>query len=179
MAVTLHPAQPEDIPRLRDLIERSARALCIKDYTANEVEAALKGAWGVDTTLIQDQTYLMAMLGNQIVGCGGWSFRTTLFGGDAHSDRSDAELDPETDPAKIRAFFVDPDFIGHQVGETLLQGCEDRAHAYGFRKYELMATLTGARFYARHGYVGEKRVKVDLPGNMQIDFIPMEKTAAN
>ena len=168
-------AKLTDIPMLTDLIAKSARSLCRKDYSADQVEAALKGAWAVDTQLIEDQTYFVCEKGGKIVGCGGWSMRTTLFGGDTFDQRDASKLDPGSDPAKIRAFFVDPDFIGHNIGAAILDRCETEAARAGFRAYELMATLTGARFYARHGYVGNGQTSVRLSGGVDVDFIPMSK----
>lgn len=170
-------ADEKDIPVLTDLIAKSARGLCSKDYTPEQVEAALNGAWGVDTQLVKDQTYFAVVHEDKIVGCGGWSLRTTLFGGDAFDQRDANKLDPAMDPAKIRAFFVDPDFVGHNVGVALLEHCESEARKAGFHSYELMATLTGARFYARHGYVGDQQTPVRLACGTVVDFIPMSKTS--
>ena len=168
-------AKHADIPRLKALIRRSAEALCIKDYTREEVEAALQGAWAVDTVLIDDQTYFVCKEGDKIVGCGGWSKRATLFGGNAFESRDPALLDPATDRAKIRAFFVDPDYVGKDVGLSILEHCESEARKAGFKTFELMATLTGARFYRRNGYEGTEQTTVTVFDNIAIDFIPMTK----
>ncbi len=169
----------EDIPILAALIKRSAKALCIKDYSAEEVDAALDGAWAIDTALIDDQTYFVCQTDRQIIGCGGWSKRATLFGGNAYTSRNPAFLDPKVDRAKIRAFFVDPDFVGHDVGLSLLNRCETEALKSNFTRFELMATLTGARFYRRNGYEGDERVAYPVGRQMEIDFIPMTKDATS
>lgn len=171
----LRLASRDDISGLTSLIERSARALCSKDYTDAQIEAALGGAWAVDTNLIDDQTYFVCTIDNTIVGCGGWSKRATLFGGNAYEDRNPTLLDPKTDRAKIRAFFVNPDYVGHDVGQSILTRCEEEAKAAGFTAFELMATLTGARFYRRHGYLGDERNTFPLTEETTIDFIPMIK----
>ena len=150
--------------------------LCNKDYTLNEIEVALRGAWGVDAQLIEDQTYFVCVEGDRIVGCGGWSMRATLFGGDAFGGRDAKALDPKVDNAKIRAFFVDPDYVGRNVGLSILHKCETEALKAGFKGFELMATLTGARFYRRQGYVGDIQTTVKLDEEMTIMFIPMSKT---
>ena len=177
LLMDLRIAQQSDILTLKDLIAKSARALCVKDYSSSQVEAALQGAWAVDTQLIKDQTYFACVADDCIVGCGGWSYRTTLFGGDAFDQRDAHQLDPGKDSAKIRAFFVDPDFVGHNVGLALLAKCEEEAIKAGFKSFELMATLTGARFYRRNGYVGDALETVTLSCGTTLDFIPMKKLA--
>lgn len=173
----IRTAESEEVPTLRNLIAKSARGLCQKDYSPEQIEAALQGAWAVDTQLIEDKTYFVCLHEGQIIGCGGWSYRTTLFGGDAFEQRDANFLDPAKDNAKIRAFFVDPDFVGHDVGQALLNTCETAAMEAGFQSFELMATLTGARFYRRHGYVGDKTEIVKLACGTTLDFIPMCKSS--
>lgn len=173
----LRTARISEIPTLKTLIAKSAHGLCQKDYSLAQIKAALNGAWAVDTQLIEDKTYFICELDGQLIGCGGWSYRTTLFGGDAFEQRDAQSLDPSHDSAKIRAFFVDPDFVGHNVGQALLDRCETEAVKAGFKSFELMATLTGARFYRRHGYRGEDREAVKLSCGTTLDFIPMSKPA--
>jgi hypothetical protein len=108
MEFTLRTATLSDRPELEALIARSIRQLGAADYSTEQIEAALKGAFGVDTQLIADGTYFVAEAQGRVVGCGGWSHRRTLFGGDAHARRDAGELDPAQDAARIRAFFVDP-----------------------------------------------------------------------
>ncbi len=172
-------ARKAEIPILTKLIARSALDLCSKDYTRDQIKAALRGAWSVDTQLIEDQTYFVCVDEATIVGCGGWSRRATLFGGDAFEKRNARTLDPKTDKAKIRAFFVDPDHIGRDVGLSILRRCETEAQKAGFTAFELMATLTGARFYLRHGYQGHRHTPVSLDENTTVMFIPMSKEAVS
>jgi GNAT superfamily N-acetyltransferase len=113
--------------------------------------------------------------GGIIAGCGGWSFRATLFGGDARTDRDASMLDPRTHAAKIRAFFVEPTHARRGVGSLLLERCESEARERGFSRIELMATLPGVRLYAARGYVGTQRVSYDLGNGEHIDFVPMSK----
>src|SRR5580658_10079805 len=154
----LRKATHADRPALQILIARSARELGAGDYRPEQIEGALRGAFGVDTQLIDDGTYFVVETEGKLVGCGGWSRRRTLFGGDAHSDRSAQELDPAIDAAKIRAFFVDPQFARRGIGRALLERCESEARANGFRRFELMGTLPGVRLYEALGYVGSEWV---------------------
>jgi GNAT superfamily N-acetyltransferase len=172
---TLRKATLADIPALNALIARSARGLSTGDYRAQQIEGALRGAFGVDTQLLTDETYFVVEDAGQIVGCGGWSFRSTLFGGDARAGRDSSVLDPKTHPAKIRAFFVDPGHARRGIGSQLLDHCEDQARAYGYAAVELMATLPGARLYAARGYIASPLVHFDVGSGESIQFIPMRK----
>ena len=175
MTIVLRKAVPADIPLLQALIARSARALSVDDYRPSQVEGALRGAFGVDSQLLADETYFVAEEDGAMVGCGGWSFRSTLFGGDAHTARDASLLDPLTQAAKIRAFFVDPSLARRGIGSLLLDRCESEARAHGFSRVELMATLPGVKLYAARGYVGMPQVKYDLGAGESIEFIPMRK----
>jgi len=150
----------------------------MEDYRPSQVEGALKGAFGVDTQLLTDQTYYVVEEAGQCVGCGGWSFRSTLFGGDARRDRDSSTLDPKTQAAKIRAFFVDPRHARRGIGSMLLQHCESEARNFGFTQVELMATLPGVKLYAARGYTGAAVVDYDVGSGETIEFIPMRKTLA-
>ncbi len=172
---TLRKATIADIPTLTALIARSARGLSTGDYRAQQIEGALRGAFGVDTQLLTDETYFVVEDAGQIVGCGGWSFRSTLFGGDARAGRDSSVLNADTQPAKIRAFFVDPGHARRGIGSLLLDHCESQARAYGYAEVELMATLPGARLYAARGYVASPLVHFDVGSGESIEFIPMRK----
>jgi GNAT superfamily N-acetyltransferase len=175
VTVVLRKAVPADIPLLKALIARSARDLSVDDYRPSQVEGALRGAFGVDSQLLADETYFVAEEDGELVGCGGWSFRSTLFGGDAHQARDASLLDPKTQAAKIRAFFVDPSKARRGIGSLLLDRCESEARAHGFSRVELMATLPGVKLYAARGYVGMPQVKHDLGAGESIEFVPMRK----
>lgn len=165
----------DDVPTLRSLIAASSRALAKDVYSNQQIEAAIGSAWGVDTQLIRDATYFVAQAGAEIVGCGGWSKRQTLFGADAQHGRDASPLTPGRDAAKVRAFFVRPDWARRGVGRAILERCESEARKAGFTKAELLATLPGTRLYAAMGYAGEARVSYPLPGGVLIDFVPMHK----
>jgi GNAT superfamily N-acetyltransferase len=173
---TLRKATLADIPALTALIARSARGLSTSDYRAAQIEGALRGAFGVDTQLLADETYYVVEDGGQIVGCGGWSFRSTLFGGDGRAGRDSSILDPATEAAKIRAFFVDPGNARRGIGSLLLDHCEEQARAHGFTCVELMATLPGVKLYAARGYVGGSMVCFEVGTGESIEFIPMRKS---
>jgi GNAT superfamily N-acetyltransferase len=172
---TLRKATTADIPALDALIARSARGLSTGDYSQAQIEGALRGAFGVDSQLLADETYFVVENSGETVGCGGWSFRSTLFGSDARADRDSSILDPKTQPAKIRAFFVDPAHARRGIGSQLLEHCESQALAYGYREVELMATLPGARLYAARGYSPGSRLHFDVGSGERIEFIPMRK----
>jgi N-acetylglutamate synthase-like GNAT family acetyltransferase len=175
MSISLRKATPADIPLLQDLIARSARGLSTEEYRPAQIEGALRGAFGVDSQLLEDQTYFVAEENGLIIGCGGWSYRATLFGGDARSDRDASSLDPKTQAAKIRAFFVDPAQARRGIGTLLLERCEQEAKLRGFSQVELMATLPGVKLYAARGYVGTDRVSYDVGSGESIEFLPMRK----
>ena len=172
---TLRKATFADVPALNALIARSARGLSAADYRPEQIEGALRGAFGVDSQLLRDETYFVVEDAGQIVGCGGWSFRSTLFGGDARAGRDSSTLDPKTQAAKIRAFFVDPGSARRGIGTMLLDRCESEARAHGYARVELMATLPGVKLYAARGYVGAERVHFDVGSGERIEFIPMHK----
>lgn len=179
MDYLLRTATLADEPALHELIARSIRELGSNDYTPEQIEAALTEAFGLDTSLIRDQTYFVAITGTgQIAGCGGWSRRRTLFGSDARGDRDDAWLDPQSDPAKIRAFFIDPNHARRGLGRRILEHCEAEAVRAGFSGFEMMATLPGKRLYENCGYAPGIPIQHPLPGGLHITFVPMSKKAA-
>ncbi len=173
----LRTATLNDHDTLRELIARSARGLSAGDYSADQVEGALRGAFGVDTQLIRDGTYFVAEAAGRIVGCGGWSRRRTLFGGDTHQQRDAAELDPAVDAAKIRAFFVDPEWARRGIGRALLERCEAEARRHGFKRFEMMATLPGEKLYRVLSYLPGAPIEHPVGEGISIRFVPMSKSA--
>ncbi len=175
MTISIRQAVLDDRPALEALIDRSARALSQGLYNEEQVSAALKGAFGVDTQLIEDGTYFVVTEDDALIACGGWSYRATLFGGDTHDDRSAAELDPATDSAKIRAFFVAPEHARRGLARRILSTCEAAARQRGFVRAELMSTLPGLPFYEASGFVAGEPQNFQLPGGVDITFVPMQK----
>jgi len=168
-----------DLPALGPLIAASARELSRGDYTPEQIEGALRGAFGTDTQLIRDGTYFVIEVDGVMAGCGGWSRRRTLFGSDARPDRDPAELDPAKDAAKIRAFFIHPNFARRGLGTLILEHCENDAMAHGFNRFELMGTLPGVRLYASRGYQAGDRIEWPLGDGLFIPFVPMTKNAGS
>jgi GNAT superfamily N-acetyltransferase len=174
-SLNLRTATLVDCAAIEALIARSIRHLGAGDYSSEQIEAALKGAFGLDTQLIKDGTYFVVEIDGRMVGCGGWSRRRTLFGNDAYAARDAAELDPKSDAAKVRAFFVDPDFARQGIGRTILEHCEAAAVRAGFACCELMATLPGVRLYTKCGYSANGSIQHRLTPALTIEFVPMRK----
>ena len=171
-------ATSEDVPVLASLIKASVRILQAGDYTPEQLESALDTVYGVDTQLIADGTYFSVehTCGETtIVGCGGWSKRKTLYGGDVWSAREDTLLDPRQDAARIRAFFVHPEWARSGIGTLILDACETAARAAGFSRLEMGATLTGVPFYAAKGYIALESLEVPLKGNLSLPIVRMTK----
>ncbi len=179
MHYVIRKATLEDCLNIEKLISLSARELSAGDYTPEQIEGALQGAFGVDTQLIRDGTYFVVEDEGIIIACGGWSKRKTLFGSDKRETRDPAELDPKTDAAKIRAFFVHPEWARKGIGRAILAECESEARLSGFRSLELMATLPGVRLYSACGFVGTERVEYKLPSGIMIEFLPMKKVLSD
>ena len=178
MTWQLRQATTTDCAAIQALIARSIRGLGARDYSAETIDAALQGAFGLDTQLIADGTYFVVEEADRLLGCGGWSFRRTLFGSDARAGRDAGKLDPRIDAAKIRAFFVDPAAARRGIGTALLEHCETDARRAGFRRAEMMATLPGVRLYQVRGYIAQANVLYPLRDNLTIEFVPMSKQLA-
>lgn len=175
MNLTIRPAVPADIPVLTALIAASVRGLQGQDYTSSQLEGALASVYGVDTQLIEDATYFVADVDGSVVACGGWSKRKTLFGGDHCEGREDLLLDPERDAAKIRAFFVHPEWARRGIGTRVLEACESAALAQGFTRFEMGATLTGVALYKARGYREVEEIGVPLGNGELLAIVRMEK----
>jgi GNAT superfamily N-acetyltransferase len=177
MTIRIRPAVFSDIPALRTLIDTSVRGLQAQHYTPSQIERALATVYGVDTQLIADGTYFVAETESLIVGCGGWSKRKTLYGGDQWTGREAALLDPLQDAAKIRAFFIHPSWARRGIGTLILEACEDAALAAGFARFEMGATLTGVLLYQARGYVALENLEVPLGDGESLPIVRMEKRA--
>jgi GNAT superfamily N-acetyltransferase len=170
----------EDVPAIRALIEESVRKLQAEYYSPEQIEGSLLGAQGVDTQLIADQTYYAVETrrgdGVVMVGCGGWSKRRTLFGSDQRAGREDSLLDPARDAAKIRAFFVHPEWVRKGIATRILEICEEAARAAGFRRLEMGATLSGVPLYRARGYAELERIEATLANGSVLPIVRMGKT---
>ena len=179
MTFSVRRATIDDIPRLGKVIEASVRGLQAEDYSAAQIDGALRSVYGVDSQLIVDGTYFVAEQtsgkGSLIVGCGGWSKRRTLYGGDQYAGREDSLLDPTREGAKIRGFFVHPKWARRGIGGLILQVCEDAARTAGFTRLELGATLSGIAFYLAKGYVKVENEAVPLGNGETLPIVKMAK----
>ncbi|MBQ4810008.1 GNAT family N-acetyltransferase [Pseudoalteromonas luteoviolacea] len=175
MNYTLRIAQEQDISVLKKIISESTRELSKRHYSEEQIELALESALGVDTQLIKDKTYFCIEDQDEIIACGGWSYRTTLFGNDNEKSRNATQLDPGSQAAKVRAFFVKPQYARQGLGSMLMKKCESEAIKLGYSKLELMATLPGVKLYEKHGFSGRGSVEYQLSDEVTITFVPMYK----
>lgn len=167
-----------DAAAIEAVITASVHGLQADDYNAEQREGALGTVFGVDRQMIGDGTYFVAEVDGRVVACGGWSRRKTPFGGDHSPSKDDSLLDPATDAARIRAFFVHPDYARRGLGSLLLETCEDAARAAGFTRVELTSTLTGVALYGARGFVAGERVEVPLSNGVGLPVVRMGKDLA-
>jgi predicted N-acetyltransferase YhbS len=176
MNIELRPATTGDIPALQELIRASVTGLSTSHYTSAQIASALSHVFGVDTQLIADGTYFVAEVAGQLAGSGGWSKRTTLFGGDqSKSDHVDSLLDPTVEAARIRAFYVHPRWSRMGVGSRILTACEEAARAAGFTRIELVATLPGEALYTARGYEKAEPMQLETPDGEALPAFRMTK----
>ena len=178
MAWALRFARNDDIPQLETLIELSVRKLQAPYYSTAQMDGALGTVFGVDRQLIRDQTYFVAEQDGAVIACGGWSKRESLFGSDATRAQEDALLDPRTQSARIRAFFVHPEHSRRGLGRAILLACEEAIRAARFNRIELVATLAGVDFYRAFGYNGGERYDVPLVNGLSLPVVPMTRNLA-
>jgi len=175
----LQVATAEDVAGIRAVIDASVRGLQAGDYSAAQIEASLKTVFTIDSQLIADGTYFVALADSgELAGCGGWSKRKTLYGGDHQVEKIVPELlDPAVDAAKVRAIFVHPRFARMGLGSLILEASEKAAAAAGFRRFEMGSTLTGVALYRLKGYVEVERVDVQVGRGESIEVVRMVKDA--
>jgi len=173
---TLRLAAITDIPALEELIPLSVRTLQAAHYSPAQMQAALGPVFGVDRQLIDDGTYFVAESEGQLAGCGGWSKRKSLFGGNKdRRETTENQLDPKNDAARIRAFFVHPNWARRGIGRSLLEACESAILEAGFSKAELVATLAGEPLYASFGYTVVERFDIPLANGLGLPAVRMKK----
>ena len=174
--MSLRIATLADVRALRALIDASARELSKGSYSAAQIDAAVAHVFGVDTQLIVDGSYFVIETPDGLAAAGGWSGRRTLYGGDQMKGMGeDPRLDPTTDPARIRAFFVHPHWARRGLARRLYARCAHDAHDAGFRELELMATRPGEPFYLALGFTVVERVVITLPVDVQVAFARMHR----
>lgn len=163
-----------DLPVLMPLIEAAITELQ-KGFLTDEQIASSKAIMGLDTQLIEDGTYLVVESDGFVAGCGGWSRRATLYGGDHSAGRDAALLDPARDPAKVRAMYTHPAYTRRGVGRLILTRCEQAAAAEGFTTLELMGTLSGRPLYESYGFAVIEELE-DANGGAPVPLVRMRKT---
>jgi N-acetylglutamate synthase-like GNAT family acetyltransferase len=169
-------AKHSDIPHIEQLIQASVSGLNSHDYTSAEVASALKYIFGVDTQLLDDGTYYVIEADRVIIASGGWSKRSTLFGGDQMKGTEDNLLNPQHESARIRAFYVHPDWARQGLGSWLMQTCEDAAKNQEFNTLELVATRTGIPLYEKSGFKAVELVQSKTPDDEILEFTRMRKS---
>lgn len=172
---TLRIATHEDVPALEDLIPLSVRVLQAPYYSPAQMAAAMGPVFGVDRQLISDGTYFVVENEGAVIGCGGWSKRKSLFGADTARSGEDTMLDPDTDSARIRAFFIHPDWSRRGIGKAILTACESAIIAAGFQNAELVATLAGEPLYRVCGYMEAERYEVPMRDGLTLPVVRMTK----
>lgn len=171
----LRLATPDDVPALQRLIGASVRGLSIGYYTDEQIESGLRHVFGVDSQLIADGTYYLIDGPEGCVAGGGWSRRATLYGGDQHKTAPDVLLDPASEPARIRAFFVHPAWVRRGFARRLFHACKTAARSAGFRSLELGATLPGVPLYAALGFTAHERVDATMPDGVVLPVVRMSR----
>lgn len=165
----------DDLDALREVMRRSIESLQDAFLSPQQVRASHK-VMGLDTQLVKDGTYLVVECDGRVAGCGGWSWRSTLYGGDASVvSREPRPLDPATEPARIRAMYTDPDFARRGVGRLVLQLCESAAKEAGFRRATMMATMAGVPLYEACGYTAVEPVQEAVIDAVHVPLVRMEK----
>src|SRR5918995_920391 len=173
MEFTSRLAVPADIPELTALMD-AAIAKLQRAYLDEAQIASSRAIMGIDTELIDDGTYFVVESGVDIAGCGGWSRRATLYGGNQTPGRDSNLLDPTVDPARVRAMYTNPAYARRGVGRLILSLCEAAAAAEGFTRLELMSTLSGEPLYTAYGFRPLERL-ADATGGAPVPLVRMEK----
>jgi GNAT superfamily N-acetyltransferase len=173
--LTWRLAEPADVAAINALTARSIRVLHTGSYDDDVIEEAVSHAYGVDWQLVRDRTYFVAQIDGAIAGAGGWSYRQTIAGAHGPNGPAGAELDPERDAARIRAFYVEPAFVRRGVGALLLSLSERAAREGGFTRAELTSTLPAIPFYAALGYARVRPFEMQLPNGATLQLELMEK----
>ncbi|NRR32317.1 GNAT family N-acetyltransferase [Oxalobacteraceae bacterium] len=171
----LRLARMDDVARMEALIARSGIALSTGFYDERQAAAVTRHVFGVDTQLIADQSYFIIERGAIVLACGGWSKRRTLFGGDRTKQGPDPLLDPRSEAARIRAFFVDPGAARQGLGRQLLEHSAEQAALAGFTQLELAATMPGVPLYLACGFAIAEHFAITLPGGVTVPLARMRK----
>lgn len=169
-------ATPADMPAIADVMRESLEQLGAEVYSAQQVASAIRFVARPDEQLIGDGTYFVAVEGDAVVGCGGWSRRRKPYAGSAASADDDAMLDPAVDAAHVRAMFVRSSHARQGIGRRILELCEEHAAAAGFHRLQLVALRSGERLYHACGYTDVSNEPILLEDGVLLECTPMEKT---
>jgi GNAT superfamily N-acetyltransferase len=164
-----------DVPEMEKLLQSSVAKLSTGYYTTEQITSSLRYIFGIDTQLIKDRTYYIYEKDGRMAACGGWSRRNTLYGGDQYKNTEDPLLDPAENAARIRAFFVNPDYARQGIGRQMILTCEEAAKQEGFGSFELGSTLPGVPLYRAMGYRELERHDITLPDGVLFAVIKMVK----
>jgi GNAT superfamily N-acetyltransferase len=176
MEFVSRPATRADLAALAPVVEAAIGELQ-KGFLSPAQIASSRAIMGIDTQLVDDGTYFVVEAGDRIAGCGGWSRRATLYGGDHSAGRDAALLDPATEPAKVRAMYTHPDFARRGVGRLILRRCEEAARSEGFRTLDLMGTMAGRPLYEAAGFRVVEELS-DASGGVAVPLVRMRKAIA-
>ncbi len=170
----LRHTRPQDVPLLDALIEKSLRTMGAGHYTRRQIEGALQYAVRIDGQLVRDQTLYVVEYGSQLIACGAWSRRSAMYRGD-HRSPENALLDPKLHPARVRSFYVHPDWTRRGLGSWLMAECTAAARNAGFRAVELTATRMGVPLYTKFGYEVISEGEVVFPDGVRFPTTLMRK----
>ena len=171
---TYRKAEIQDIPGIEELMDLSISKVLGKLTNKKELEASYE-SMGLDTKLLEDNSYFLIFEGNNLIGSGGYSIRKTLFGGNHTPNRSDDLLVPGKEPSKIRAMYTHPNWIRKGVGSMILELSENESKKLGFNKAELMATISGILLYQHRGYIVDEEIEYESRAGNKVKMYRMFK----
>jgi GNAT superfamily N-acetyltransferase len=171
----LRVATVDDEPALDALMKESAAVIFPRFYDERQAASAMRYVPEVDRMLLEDGTYFILEAGDEAVACGGWSRRDRLYTGSGELEGDVRMLDPPTEPARVRAMFVRPDWTRRGLGRRILEACEEAARRDGFRRLVLMSTLPGLPLYSAYGFRSLEETEVTLPDGVKLPCVSMDK----
>lgn len=176
MNITIRLAELHDLEQIEALMKRSMKILGVGYYSEEQIASCCQYVCVPDRQLIEDRTYFVVVNeAGDIIGCGGWSFRNKLYAGPADAPHKNDQLNPSSDPARIRAMFIDPDYNGKGIGSLILDQSEKAAKSHGFSKGALGSTVSGLSFYLAKGWKKVSEEQALLPDGITIKVIQMVK----
>ena len=173
MTLQIRKASPDDVPDIERVMRASMAALGTNFYDEAQTASAVRYIAVADRQLIDDGTYYVVVDGERVVACGGWSRRKKLFTGTDEQATAAGDIDPASEPARIRAMFVLPEYARRGIGRLILDTSEEAARAMGFTRFELMATLPGVPLYEACGYEAVEHVTIELPDGARLGGVRM------